>query len=84
MLYTLCIFVRVDRFEAPMISPNPAVGAGLVSARFGESPTVFRVPSRGTPTMAMMTYSINSILENRWGNSCQVVTIRPASFNTIS
>ena len=37
-----------------MIYPNSAVGAGLVSARFGESPTVLWVPTRGTPTMAMM------------------------------
>jgi len=54
LFYTLYIFVRGDRFECTDDIPYPAVGAGLVSARFDELPTVFWVPTRGTPTMAMM------------------------------
>jgi hypothetical protein len=46
-----------------MTSPNLAVGAGLVSARFGESPTVFWVPTRGTPTneycLCVLPYGLN-------------------------
>ncbi len=45
--------VLID-LNVPTISPNPIVGAGLVSARFGESISVVRAPTRGAPTMEII------------------------------
>ena len=47
---------RMIDLNTPTISPHPVVGAGLVSARFGESISVIRAPTRGAPTMEIIPF----------------------------